>query len=179
MAQHLKTDFVAIGGGGAGLAAALTAAEGGVDAIVLEKLAGVGGSTSFAEGLFAAESSLQRKKNIDITRDDSFKKHMEFSSWRADPRLVRAFIDKSASTIDWLEDLGVEFLEPGALYPGATCTWHTIKGFGAALIRTLRENLEERNVRILKKTPAKKLVVKDSRIAGVIAEDRDEERNPY
>jgi len=173
MARHLKTDFVAIGGGGAGLAAALTAAEAGADTIVLEKLAAVGGSTSFAEGLFAAESSIQRKKNIDITRDDSFKKHMEFCSWRADPRLVRAFIDKSASTIDWLEDIGVEFIDAGALYPGATGTWHTIKGFGAALIRALRENLEERNVRILKKTPAKKLVVKDSRIAGVIAEDRD------
>ena len=75
MTQKLKTDFVAIGGGGAGLAAALTAAETGADVIVLEKLAGVGGSTSFAEGLFAAESSIQRARNIDITKDESFKKH--------------------------------------------------------------------------------------------------------
>ena len=33
MAQNLKTDFVAIGGGGAGLVAALTVAEAGADAI--------------------------------------------------------------------------------------------------------------------------------------------------
>lgn len=171
---HLKTDFVSIGGGGGGLSGALTTAKGGARVIVLEKLAAMGGSSSFAEGLFAAESNMQLERNIDITRDESFKNHMEFSSWRANARLVRAFIDKSANTIDWLQELGVEFIEPGSLYPGASRTWHTIKGFGAALVRTLREHLEAmENVQILKKTPAKKLVVENGRISGVIAKNSD------
>ncbi len=171
---HLETDFVSIGGGGGGLSGALTTAKGGARVIVLEKLAAMGGSSSFAEGLFAAESKMQLERNIDITRDESFKNHMEFSSWRANARLVRAFIDKSANTIDWLQELGVEFIEPGSLYPGASRTWHTIKGFGAALVRTLREHLEAmENVQILKKTPAKKLVVENGRISGVIAKNSD------
>ena len=142
---NLVADVVAIGGGGAGLAAAITAASGGASVIVLERMAGVGGSTTFAEGMFAAESSMQFRRNIVLTKDNVFKRHMEATNWRANPRLVRAFIDKSASTIEWLQDLGVEFIEPAALYPGGPQTWHTIKGYGAAMVKVLRKKAKEGN----------------------------------
>ena len=34
---------------------------------------------------------------------------MDYTHWRVDAQFVRAYIDKSATTIDWLEKLGVEF----------------------------------------------------------------------
>lgn len=169
----LEADFIAVGAGGAGLAAAVTAASGNASVIVLERMAGVGGSTTFAEGMFAAESAMQFRKNIVLTRDVIFKRHMEATNWRANARLVRAFIDKSAGTIEWLQDLGVEFIESTALYPGGPQTWHTIKGYGAAMVKVLRKKAKEENVRIITKTTAKKLVLEDGRVTGLIAEDRE------
>jgi fumarate reductase flavoprotein subunit len=170
---NLVADVVAIGGGGAGLAAAITAASGGASVIVLERMAGVGGSTTFAEGMFAAESSMQFRRNIVLTKDNVFKRHMEATNWRANPRLVRAFINKSASTIEWLQDLGVEFIEPAALYPGGPQTWHTIKGYGAAMVKVLLKKARENKVQIITKTTAKKLIIEEGRVTGLIAEGRD------
>jgi len=61
--------------------------------------------------------------------------------------LVRAVINKSGETIQWLMDLGVEFDgPPKAMSPGALRTWHTIKGFGAGLINPLFKRAEELGV---------------------------------
>jgi len=169
----LEADVVAIGGGGAGLTAVIIAASGGASAIVIEKMAGVGGSTTFAEGIFAAESSMQFRKNIMLRKDDVFKRHMEATNWRANPSLVRTFINKSASTIEWLQNLGVEFIEPAALHPGGPQTWHTIKGYGAAMVKVLRKKAKENNVQIITKTTAKKLITEGGCVTGLIAEDRD------
>jgi fumarate reductase flavoprotein subunit len=170
---NLKTDVVVIGGGGAGLAAAVSVAEGGKDVIVLEKMPVLGGATNFAEGIFAVDSVLQRKENINLTTDQVFKQHMEYSHWLPDPRLVRTIIDKSSDTIDWLMEHGVKISGLGYAFPGAPRTWHTFDGYGAAIIQSLHKTLKEKNARILLRTPAKSLIKKGGRIAGVIAEDKD------
>ncbi len=43
---------------------------------------------------------------------------MDYTHWRVDAQLVRAYIDKAATTIDWLEKLGVEFSEPATYFQG-------------------------------------------------------------
>lgn len=54
--QNLSTDVLVVGAGSAGLTAAVQAAEKGKKVILLEKNLGVGGSSQFAEGLFAVGS---------------------------------------------------------------------------------------------------------------------------
>ncbi len=169
----IKTDVAVVGGGGAGLAAAVAAAEGGVDVVVLEKMPVLGGSTNFAEGIFAVESTFQRKENVSITKDQVFKQHMEYSHWLPDPLLVRGIIDRSADTIDWLTGYGVTIKGLGYAFPGAPRTWHTLDGYGASITKALHKTLKEKNVKIFLRTPAKKLIKKGRRIAGVIAEDKD------
>ena len=78
-AETLKTDVVVVGAGGSGLVAALTAAYGGAQVIVLEKMPTPGGSTQYAEGMFGAESALQRAKNRGPTKDEAFKIQMEYN----------------------------------------------------------------------------------------------------
>ena len=68
-----EADVVVIGSGISGLAAGLTAAEGGAKVIVFEKQRSLGGSTNFIQGMFAVESEMQRERYIDYTRDDAFK----------------------------------------------------------------------------------------------------------
>ncbi|MBI5440753.1 MAG: FAD-dependent oxidoreductase [Deltaproteobacteria bacterium] len=111
---RMKADVVVIGAGAAGLSAALTASRGGAEVVVVEKPAAPGGLSLFVEGMFAVESSIQRRSLIGLTAEEAFKRHMETTQWRADGRLVRAFFEKSAETIDWLQEQGVEFLEAAA-----------------------------------------------------------------
>jgi fumarate reductase flavoprotein subunit len=92
------SEVVVIGSGAAGLAAALTAAEGGARVVVFEKERTLGGTSNFFEGTFAVESAMQRERYITYSRDEAFKSLMEYSHWRANPRLVR-LLDESAATI--------------------------------------------------------------------------------
>jgi succinate dehydrogenase/fumarate reductase flavoprotein subunit len=56
-----ETDVVVIGSGATGLAAALSAAEGGAEVIVFEKQRSMGGTSNFFVGTFAVESAMQRE----------------------------------------------------------------------------------------------------------------------
>ena len=129
----MEADIVVIGSGAAGMAAALTAAEGDAKVILFEKLRHHGGTSNFAQGLFAVESDMQRQRYIGITRDEAFKIAMDYSHWRANPRLVRAVIDQSADTIAWLQRQGVEFVEPVTMFydapqPGTFSRGHRKRG---------------------------------------------------
>jgi fumarate reductase flavoprotein subunit len=166
----MSADIVVVGAGAAGLSAAVAASEGKAKVIVLEKTQAIGGTTNYSEGVFAVESRLQREKNINYTRDWAFKYMMDFTHWRANARLARAFIDKSADTIDWLEKQGVKFKEPAANYPGGYMTWHIIDGRGKALAQALYAKAQEKGVTVLMKTIGKELI-QDSkgRIIGIKA----------
>ena len=99
--KNLRADLVVLGGGGAGLCAALAAAEKGCrNIIVLEKAGSAAGSTAMAHDVFGAESPVQKREGIDASRDVLFKTAMEWAHWtKINPRVVRAFIDRSGDTI--------------------------------------------------------------------------------
>jgi len=178
--KQLETDVVVIAGGTAGLATAIAAAEGGARVIIFEKASTTGGAGNMAFGPFAVESRLQRLKQIDITREEAFKIHMDYTHWRVDALLVKAFIDKSAGTIDWLEHMGVEFYDVSCHNPGFPFTWHIIKaaagsteqpGLGSNMIKIMTDRAKQLGVKLLLRSPAQRIIKEDGRIAGVIAED--------
>jgi len=105
----MQADVIVVGGSAAGLAAAISAAEKGVKVALFEKYPYLGGIAKLGMGIAAVESRLQRERAFPFKRDDAFKLIMEHTDWRADARLVRAWVDEMPSTIEWLENLGVEF----------------------------------------------------------------------
>ena len=109
--RQLETDVVVVAEGTAGLAASVAAIQHGVRVIGFEKASTTGGTGNMAMGPFAVESTLQRVKKINLSKDEAFKIFMDFNHWRSDARLIRAYIEKSGNTIDWLEKLGVEFAD--------------------------------------------------------------------
>src|SRR5512139_3922942 len=156
---NLSADVVVIGGGGAGLAAALAAAENGCkNVIVLEKAGSAAGSTSMAHDIFGAESPVQKRMGVDARKDDLFKVAMEWAHWsRINPRIVRAFIDKSGDTIGWLEETGLEFTL-AQFFPGQV-PWvrhYMVKGQGAQLMKVLRKNCEDLGVKLFTHARGKK-----------------------
>ncbi|MEJ2109097.1 MAG: FAD-dependent oxidoreductase [Acidobacteriota bacterium] len=176
--KNLKADLVVLGGGGAGLAAALAAAENGCrDIIVLEKAGSAAGSTAMAHDVFGAESPVQKREGIEASKDRLFQTAMEWAHWTGiNPRVVRAFIDKSGDTIGWLESKGLQF-ELIQYYPNQVpLVRHSVKGHGNALMKTLRDHCRKLGVRIMTRTPGKKILLdKKGAVAGIVAESKDGE----
>jgi fumarate reductase flavoprotein subunit len=173
----LNTDIVVIGTGGAGMCAAVSAVNGSAKVIVFEKANYPGGTTNMAGGIFAADSKMQHQAGITYTRDEAFKMFMDYVHWRVNARLVKAFIDRSASTIEWLENNGVEFVgEPQSYNPECYRTVHSTKGRGLGhggtiLVQTLMNRAKDKGAEIHFATPVRKIVKDRERIIGVIAED--------
>jgi fumarate reductase flavoprotein subunit len=95
---------------------------------------------------------------------------MEYSHWIANPRLVRAIVSESASTIAWLQEQGVVFTDATINMPDSPRTYHVIKGKGEALVKALVTRAKERGVDVRLSTTVKRIVKQGDRIAGVVVE---------
>lgn len=172
-----EADVVVIGVGGSGVSAAVSAAENGAKVIALEKQEVPGGSSNFAEGLFAIGTEEQKKLFVDLTAAEAFKKSMEINrGFDVNPALVAAYIKESTQTIKWLKGHGVRF-EVFRMSAEEPQTWHLIQDYkgahhGAALITRMVEKAEELGVKIMYSTPGEKLIIENGIIKGVEAVDK-------
>src|SRR5215475_11405659 len=98
-----KVPLLIIGAGAAGLCAALTAKEAGVDVVVVEREATPSGSTALSAGLIpAAGTRFQRAKGIHdhaklFAADITHKANGE-----VDPAVVNSIAEHSAALVEWL-----------------------------------------------------------------------------
>jgi len=177
--SNMQADVIVIAAGAAGLAAAVAAAQSGAKVIAFEKGATTGGAANMGMGLFGVESRLQKLRQMGPTRDEAFRIFMDYTHWRVDGQLVRAYIDKAATTIEWLERLGVEFLEPAAYFPGGAFTWHLVKPpmdgqagpmIASAMTKTLTDKAKEMGVQFVLQTAVTRILKQGNRITGVVAE---------
>lgn len=174
-----KADLIVIGSGGAGLAATVAAAEKGLKKITLiEARAVQGGNAVFVGGMFAARSRLQSRLGIDADCDDLFRKAMGYGHWKTNPKLVRALIDKSGDTVQWLEDHGLTIGQMYPFYPNQVpVVFHLHSApekLGAHYVKTFKQQCRSLGVDVRCKTRAKALI-KDAqgRISGILAETAD------
>ena len=170
-----EVDVVVVGAGATGLPAAVTLAEGGAKVAVFEKQRSLGGTANFLHGTFAVESDMQRERFIEISRDDAFKSIMDYSHWRANPRLVRAIVNESGPTIRWLQERGVVFTDATINMLGSPRTYHVVKGKGEAIVKALATVAKEKGVEILPGVPVTGLLKEGGRIRGVVVDDDGEE----
>jgi fumarate reductase flavoprotein subunit len=172
--DDLVADVVVIGGG-AGLAAAIAAAEKGMTVILLERLKKTGGNAALAAGFLAAESPVQKRLKINATKEYLFKASMDYARWLTNPRIVKAYIDKSGDTVQWLENMGLMFEDiPFCYHNQSPRIYHVIAGHGHGLIHTMRKRCEDLGVRILCSTTGKEIKFNRNRkVTGVIAEQKE------
>lgn len=171
--ETIHTDVAVIGGGGAGLAAAVQAAEHGAGVVVLEKRNAVGGNTAMAHGFFAAESPVQKRMMIDAPKDELFKLAMDYHHWTINPKLVRTYINKSGDTARWLEEKGLNIDLVPALHPRYPYrTFHMTFGpTGNIVVQLLKKHCEDYGVHILLKSAVKSLLTDEcGKVTGVLAE---------
>ncbi len=135
-------DVLVAGGGGAGLAAAVAAAELGAHVILAEKLPLLGGDTLRSTGYLAAPGNpAQQEAGITDSVEQYERETFEAGRRSADPAVVKALAENLPETLHWLTDHGVVFDGRnyeiyGALYPRCV---KPVLSRGSAYIRALSE----------------------------------------
>ena len=181
--KKMEADVVVVAGGPAGLAAAITAGENDLKAIVFEKSNTTGGAANMGMGPLGLGTKYQKEGFCDITKDDAMDIHMKYTHYRVDGDLVQTYFEKSGDTIEWLEDMGVEFAGVFRYFKESAQTWHIVKpesgviGPRAAgpMIRIMTEKVKELGGEIYLETPVKSLIMEDGKCVGVIATSKDGE----
>lgn len=103
-------DVVVIGGGIAGLSAALSAAESGAETVLLEKLPQLGGSTAMSGGLFAfADTDEQQELGIEDSQERLLQDLIDAGGGRNDVRLLQAYTAAQPGVQRWMRDKGITF----------------------------------------------------------------------
>ena len=120
-------DVVVVGFGGAGACAAIEAADRGAKVLVIDRFTG-GGATKLSGGVIysGGGTKYQKAAGFSDTPETMYRYMMrEMASNPApspadeiDPAAMKAFCEKSAANIDWLESLGLKI--PETYFPGKT-----------------------------------------------------------
>lgn len=176
-----ETQIVVIAGGPAGLSAAVQAAEDGADVILIEKNAAVGGAANMGMGPLAIGSKYQKRQMYDITVEKALNMFMEYTHYNVDARLMKRYFEQSAETIEWLEDMGVEFEGAYKYFTKSEPTWHIVKtdqGIGpraaSFMNKALFARAQELGVKVMLETPGKKILKDENgHVCGVLATDKE------
>lgn len=143
-------DVVVVGAGGAGLSAAIVAADAGARVIVIEKMPVVGGNTQLAAGgMNAAGTPAQARKGV---RDDwrwMYEDTMKGGYGRNQAELVDVMTRESAAAVEWLTRLGAQL--PGLVRSGGARVDRTLQpvggpAFGPYITQLLLDNASKRGI---------------------------------
>ncbi|WP_245608586.1 flavocytochrome c [Saccharibacillus sacchari] len=103
-----RYDIVIIGGGGAGMTAALEAKAAGMNPVIFEKMEAAGGNTlKSSSGMNASETKFQKEQGIEDSNDLFFEETLKGGHDTNNQEMLRYFVDNSASAIDWLDSQGI------------------------------------------------------------------------
>ena len=102
-------DVVIVGAGGAGLSAAIAAADEGAESIIIvEKLGKTGGSLNFTSGsMSGAETIIQELDGITDTKESYIEDILSNGADLGDRELIEIFVDEDVDAIQWLWDHGL------------------------------------------------------------------------
>lgn len=179
--KKMETDVIIVAGGPAGLAAAITAGENNLKSIIFEKSSTAGGAANMGMGPLGIDTKIQKDNFNNISVEEALDMHMKYTHYRVDGDLVQTYFNKSAQTIEWLQDMGVEFAGAYRYFKESEATWHIVKpengviGPRAAsgMVKVMTERTKELGTEILLETPAVSLIKENGKVCGVTAEDKD------
>lgn len=182
--NDLTTDVVVVGGGGAGIASAISASQNGADVILIEKMGYLGGATMFSGGIIPAVGTTQQQEaNIQDDNDWFARDVLRPSNYSVRKDLVYKVVEESKPLIEWIESMGVHFdLITNSLYYGqSNYRMHLAEGGGSQMTSIMIDYLEGiDNITILTSTAGTGLLTNDAgEVIGVSANDGEKDFNIY
>ncbi|KPU42331.1 urocanate reductase precursor [Oxobacter pfennigii] len=176
-----EADVVIIGGGGAGLSAAVSAHQNGAKKIlVLEKMPKVGGNTIISGAAYnAVDPKRQKAQGIEDSVEKHYTQTYEGGDKLGKPELVRTLVENAYPGIEWLESMGMKFQDEvftvlGALWPRSH---KPVDPLGTGYIKTYMEYIEKNSgsIEIMLDTKATEIIMENGRAVGVKATGIDGE----
>lgn len=169
----VETDVLVIGGGGSGMAAAISAAENGARVVLLEKTPRLGGTTGMSVGSITA-SGTPHQKRLGIV--DGPQQHFEDMGKflrELDPRenkqLRKILVDNVSSTLDWLMGFGLRFFGPSEEPPHRVARMHNVLPSARAYPILLGKQCQRCGVQVHTATPVISIIMKDNDVLGAVA----------
>jgi predicted oxidoreductase len=168
----IETDVAIIGGGGAGIPAAIEVARAGGKALVLEGAADCGGTAAISGGgCCIVGTPLQKSQGIDDTPDLAFEDWIKWGGGQADEIWARYYLEHSLHDLyHWAESCGVKWVDMKFQEGNRVLRWHRPDNNGLGLMTALIESAASiPNITIMTSTKAGKLITKGGRVAGLVA----------
>ena len=168
----LQTDVAIIGGGGAGIPAAIEVARAGAKAIVLEQAAECGGTAAISGGgCCIVGTPLQKSQGIEDTPDMAFEDWIKWGGGAADEVWARFYLEHTLHDLyHWAESCGAKWVDMKFQEGNRVLRWHRPANNGLGLMTALIKTAESLpNITIMTSSDAEKLIVENGRVCGVTA----------
>lgn len=184
--ETIQADVCIVGAGGTGTAAAIQAIDMGLKPVVIERLAGYGGSFIGTEGMTGLETKYTSGDNCPMFAGaynpnqpygikNAMNTCLNFHHWIPQHKLYENFFGQMNETIDWLEGHGIVFADVIAIGAGPKI-WHVYdKGDNASpggyFMQCFGEEAEKLGIEAHFNTYGRQIIMEDGKVAGLLAED--------
>ena len=167
-----EADVIVVGAG-SGLWGAYTAAEAGLNVVVVEKSAScLNSNTNWMRGTTAADTNVQKELGIDCPLDTVYAAMMDFAKGTVNSVLVRKCLAASTDVINTWADLGCEIsVASSDLYGIGFLSVHTYSTENK--LGLVESALIDKGVQFDYNTEAKELIVENGRVVGLYADGPD------
>ena len=168
----LEVDVAIIGGGGAGIPAAIEVARTGGKAAVLEQADSCGGTAAISGGgCCIVGTPLQKAQGIEDTPDLAFEDWVKWGQGAADEVWARFYLEHTLHDLyHWAESCGAKWVDMKFQEGNRVFRWHRPDNNGLGLMTALIKTAESLpNIKILTSTTAGQLLIQDGRVCGVTA----------
>lgn len=167
--KKVETDFLIIGAGISGLAAAVQAGEEGIKTTVIEKNSFVAGNGGGVEGIFGINTDMQKAAGIHAEKEEIIAREQELGQYRADGSFWVDLVNHSAENIDWLLKEGVQLTKVDDYH--GTCafpTFHWFKGGFASegYVPYMKKRADELGIDFILNASADGIIYDGDRVAG-------------
>ena len=176
--EVIQADVIIVGGGMAGISAAIEAANNQAKVVLLDKQSFLGGTTMTCGGCMIATGS-EFNKDVDNDVKALADYWYDQSDKLADYNLIQLIAEQSGPAADFLLDLGVEFKEPSATGQSSAlrALWTTVGGTytngGVGFIQPMVQELNKLGVSVYLDTRADQLLINsEGTVTGVHAQGK-------
>jgi succinate dehydrogenase/fumarate reductase flavoprotein subunit len=175
--SSLQVDVAIIGGGGAGIPAAIEVARAGGKALVIEQANECGGTAAISGGgCCIVGTPLQKSQGIEDTPDIAFEDWVKWGGGAADEVWARYYLEHTLHDLyHWAESCGAKWIDMKSQEGNRVLRWHRPDNSGLGLMTAFIKTAESLpNITIMSDTSAQRLLTQDGRVCGVAAKRNNE-----
>lgn len=173
----IECDVLVIGGGGAGLRAAVEAKMKGAEVVIIQKKElGKSGTTAYEVAEMAGYNAADGVGDPCDTPDIHFNDIIEAAQSTCDEKLARILVNEAPKSVQYLRELGIEFVKDKngneLITRGCFSTRNRTRmiiGHGVPISKKLAQKAIKEEVEIFENTMAINLVITKGNCAGAIA----------